>query len=83
MPASDPNGRFITYLGTQLFGLLGISVCSDFLGFSSVRTSWVFCRLGLLGLLSVRISWAVLLSGLLGCSSVRSSLIALLEFFVC
>ena len=67
MPASDPNGGFPGSPKSHLLGLLGIFVCKDFLGFSSLRTSWAFRLLGLLGLFvckdflgfaSLRTSWA-------------------------
>ena len=36
IPASDPNGGFAGSSNSHFLGLLGLVVCKDFLGFSSV-----------------------------------------------
>ena len=78
IPASDPNGRFVTsldFLGfssartSRAFRLLGLQelfVCEDFLGFSSVRTSRASVRQDFWGFSSFRTSWASRLLELLG-----------------
>ena len=42
IPASDPNGGFPGSSNLHLLVLLGLFICKDFLGFSSVRASWAF-----------------------------------------
>ena len=67
IPASDPNGRFAGSSNLRLLGLLGLFVCKDFFGFSSLQDFLGFSSLqDFLGFSSLRTSWAFRLLGLLG-----------------
>ena len=46
IPASDPNGRFITSEAVRLLGLLKLLVHKDFFSCPSVRTSSAFRLVG-------------------------------------